>query len=72
MLVSSPTHSGYFLSSLLDRYWRPDIAKEDAIALAHKCIDELKQRLLLNTCDFSIKIVDRDGIRHIQGPGSGN
>lgn len=65
-------YCGYFLSSLLDRYWKPDITRDQAKALADRCIDELKQRFLLNTVDFSIKLVDRDGIHHLKGPGSGN
>ena len=59
-------YAGYFVSSVLDRYYTPDLTLEDALAIIDKCKDELSQRFIVNSIgDFTIKVVTAEGIRQI-------
>jgi 20S proteasome subunit beta 4 len=61
-------YAGYFCYSTMDRYYHPDMTKEEAIALIKKCIAELKTRFVANLPNWQIKIIDKAGISkiHIQ------
>ena len=63
---SAHGYAGYFLLSTMDRYWRPDMNLEDALALARMCIKELQTRFLMNQPRFKIKVADKDGTREVE------
>ncbi len=59
-------YAAFFVSSVLDRYYSPDLSLEDAIALVRRCIDELNLRFIVNaSSDFTIKVVSAEGVRQI-------
>ena len=58
-------HASYFVLSLLDKDYRPDLSEEEAIQLLTRCFEGLKKRFLINSPNFIIKIVDQNGIREI-------
>ncbi|KAJ3098616.1 Proteasome subunit beta type-2 [Phlyctochytrium planicorne] len=58
-------HASYFVMSTMDRYWKEGLTLEEAISLLKKCLAELKIRYLINLPDFTVKVVDRNGIREI-------
>lgn len=64
-------YAGFFLTGLLDRYWRKDMSREEVLALSDRCINELQTRLLVAGNHFTIKIVDKDGV-HVVKSASGN
>lgn len=65
MKIAAHGYPSYFAFSILDRYWKADMGVGDAVALLKRCIDELKQRFVLNVSEFKMKIVDKDGIRDL-------
>ncbi|KAK9764999.1 Proteasome subunit beta type-4 [Basidiobolus ranarum] len=62
---ASHGYGAFYLMSLFDRFHRPDINTEEAKVLVQKCIEELKRRFIVNLPNFSIKIIDREGIRDL-------
>ncbi|KAJ3299307.1 Proteasome subunit beta type-2 [Borealophlyctis nickersoniae] len=55
-------YASYFTMSTMDRYWKEGLTVEEAKALLRKCIAELKVRFIANLPEFTVKIVDKDGI----------
>ncbi|CAG8548911.1 7628_t:CDS:2 [Paraglomus brasilianum] len=58
-------YAAHFLFSIFDRYHRPDLSLEEAKALMKMCVGELQRRFLVNLSHFTVKVVDKDGIREI-------
>jgi 20S proteasome subunit beta 4 len=56
-------YAGHFLLGLLDRVYKPDMTEEEALEVIQQCIHQLQTRLVLSQNKFTIKIVDRNGIR---------
>lgn len=53
----------YFILSLMDRYYEKNMSLDKALQLVYKCIDEVRNRLVVAPPNFVIKIVDKDGAR---------
>ncbi|PKU33430.1 proteasome subunit beta type-2 [Limosa lapponica baueri] len=57
---------GAFLTlSILDRYYKPGITREEAVELLKKCLEELQQRFILNLASFNARFIDKDGIHEV-------
>lgn len=61
-------YAGYFLYSLFDKYYKKDLNLEEGLKLLEMCTNELKTRLALNSVDWTIKIVDKNGVRVLKAP----
>ena len=59
-------YGAYFTLGLMDRHWKPDITEEEGLALIRKCIKEMETRFIVNLTKFSIKIVNKDGVRALE------
>ncbi|KAJ1927797.1 Proteasome subunit beta type-4 [Tieghemiomyces parasiticus] len=59
-------YCGYYCTSMFDRYYRPNMDLEEAKDLIRKCLQELHHRFIINLPRFSVKVVDKDGIREIE------
>ncbi|KAG7225404.1 hypothetical protein INR49_027393 [Caranx melampygus] len=58
---------GAFLTlSILDRYYRPDLTRDEAVDLLKKCIEELNKRFILNLPSFTVRLIDREGIHDLE------
>ncbi|XP_041738914.1 proteasome subunit beta type-2 [Coregonus clupeaformis] len=58
---------GAFLTlSILDRFYRPDLTRDEAVDLLKKCIEELNKRFILNLPSFSVRLIDKDGIHDLE------
>jgi len=55
-------YASYFVLSLMDRHYRPDMTLEEGLGLLKMCLAELKTRFIVNLPDFSVKIVRPTGI----------
>ena len=59
-------YASNFIISVFDREYKYDMSVEEALEVVKKCLHELKTRFLIHQPNFSIKIVDKDGIRPIE------
>ncbi|XP_029977219.1 proteasome subunit beta type-2 [Salarias fasciatus] len=58
---------GAFLTlSILDRYYRPDLTRDEAADLLKKCIEELNKRFILNLHSFTVRLIDKEGIHDLE------
>ena len=57
-----------FVLSIFDREWVPNMSEAQGLELLKKCIDEIQIRFLVHMPEFSVKIVDKDGVRVLAQP----
>ncbi|XP_062265911.1 proteasome subunit beta type-2 [Platichthys flesus] len=58
---------GAFLTlSILDRHYKPDLTREEAMDLLRMCIQELNKRFVLNLPSFTVRLIDKDGIHDLE------
>ncbi|KAK1153123.1 proteasome subunit beta type-2 [Acipenser oxyrinchus oxyrinchus] len=58
---------GAFLTlSILDRYYKPDLTRDEAVELLKMCLEELKQRFILSLPSFNVRLIDKDGIKDLE------
>lgn len=55
-------YGSYFVMSTLDRWYRPDLSREQAIELLKRCMGELKARFIVSLPAMNVKIVDAKGV----------
>ena len=58
----------YFTFGILDRYWKKDMEKEEAIKLMMDVVDEIRTRLLYASSHYNVEICYKDRIEVIVGP----
>lgn len=58
---SAHGYGSYFVLSILDRYHRHDLSRDEAVALLLKCIQEVQKRLVISLPSFSFYIIDESG-----------
>lgn len=65
-------YAQYFVLSTMDRYWRKGMGVDEGVGVVRRCIAEVQKRLVINQPRFVIKVVDKDGVRVIQGAEKGD
>lgn len=55
-------YGSFFSLSVMDRYYRQDMTREQALDLLQQCVNEINTRFIINLASFKVKIVDREGI----------
>ena len=60
-------HGSNFLLSVMDKYYKPGMTKDEVVDLLKACIHELKVRFIIKYPRFNVQIVDKDGI-HVLDP----
>ncbi|KAJ1963882.1 Proteasome subunit beta type-4 [Dipsacomyces acuminosporus] len=58
-------YCSYFLYSVMDREYTPDITIEKALDIVKKCMEVLKSRFLVDFPEFTIKVIDQSGTRQV-------
>lgn len=58
-------YGSLFTMSIMDRHYYEDITLEEAQALLCKCVNEIRQRFIVNMPTFKVRCVDKDGIRDL-------
>eukprot|EP00850_Spirogloea_muscicola_P012000 SM000076S21821 [mRNA] locus=s76:387764:389595:+ [translate_table: standard] len=58
-------YGGFFVLSMMDKYYKKGMSLDDALALVDKCIEEIRSRLVVAPPNFIIKVVDKDGARFL-------
>merc|ERR1712100_515198 len=59
-------YAGYFCSSTIDRYYTPDLTLEEGLDILRKCVHEINTRFLMNAPKFTVKVIDKDGVRVVE------
>ena len=54
-------YASFFLLSVFDRYYKPNLTRAEARQLIKMCLEELKKRFIVNLPNFVFKIVDATG-----------
>ncbi|KAJ6655591.1 hypothetical protein lerEdw1_004943, partial [Lerista edwardsae] len=58
---------GAFLTlSILDRYYKPGLSREEALEILQKCLEEIQKRFILNLPSFNARFIDKDGIHDVK------
>jgi len=65
MKFAAHGHASYFCMSTMDRYWKENMDLEQALYVLKKCIQELNTRYIVNMTEFTVKVIDKNGIREI-------
>ncbi|KAJ1918922.1 Proteasome subunit beta type-4 [Mycoemilia scoparia] len=55
-------YTSYFAYSLMDKEYRKDLTKEEAIKLAIRCVKQLDHRFLVGQPGFILRVIDEEGI----------
>lgn len=55
-------YGGFFTTSILDRYYKPDMTVEEGTALLQKCIAEVQKRLIVNLPAFKVTLIEKGQI----------
>ncbi|XP_039268383.1 proteasome subunit beta type-2-like [Styela clava] len=58
-------YGSYFCLSILDRLYRPDLSKLEAVEILDKCMQELRKRFIIQIPAVRVRIVDKDGIHSL-------
>mmetsp|Transcript_11285 Transcript_11285/g.33934 ORF Transcript_11285/g.33934 Transcript_11285/m.33934 type:complete len:198 (+) Transcript_11285:195-788(+) len=66
MNIAGTGYGSYFVLSMCDRLWHPDMTEDQALALMEKGIAEVKARLVVAPPSYVIKVVDKNGIREVK------
>jgi len=58
-------YGAHFSLSIMDRYYKPDMSKEEALDLVQKCVDEIRRRFIVNMPVFKVRMINKDGIHNL-------
>ncbi|XP_060559559.1 proteasome subunit beta type-2-like [Ruditapes philippinarum] len=58
-------YGALFTMSIMDRHYYDDITLEEAMDLLSKCVNEIRQRFIVNMPTFKVRCIDKDGIRDL-------
>eukprot|EP01086_Lenisia_limosa_P009831 TRINITY_DN33509_c0_g1_i1.p1 TRINITY_DN33509_c0_g1~~TRINITY_DN33509_c0_g1_i1.p1 ORF type:complete len:193 (+),score=28.62 TRINITY_DN33509_c0_g1_i1:160-738(+) len=58
-------YSSHFLLALFDDMYKPDLTQEEGIELLRKCQEALSKRMVHQTPEYVVKLVNRDGIQKV-------
>lgn len=59
-------YGAYFALSTMDRYHRPDMNLDEGLELLRRCVNELKTRFIVDLGTFTVRVVDKDGVRLVK------
>lgn len=63
-------YTAMFVTPVLDREWKPDLTEQEALEVMDHCIVAIQKRFLVSMPSFTIKVVDKDGVRTVREPGT--
>ncbi|GFG39406.1 hypothetical protein Cfor_08355 [Coptotermes formosanus] len=58
-------YGGFFSLSIMDRYHKADVSKDDAYEIMKKCVREIHKRLIVNLPNFKVQLIDKNGIHDL-------
>ncbi|KAF4756378.1 Proteasome subunit beta type-4 [Perkinsus olseni] len=61
-------YASYFVLGLLDKLYKKGMSQEEGLDAINQCIKECKNRFIIDKSNFTVKVVDKDGIRSVVSP----
>lgn len=58
-------YGGMFCNSIFDRYHHENITQDEAYDIFKKCVKEIQKRLIINLPNFTVTVVDKDGVKQL-------
>lgn len=58
-------YGGMFSLSIMDRHYKKDMTKEEALGLLQQCITEIQKRFLVDTPQFKVRMVSKTGVEDL-------
>lgn len=58
-------YAAFVGTSIMDRHYRPDSTLAEGLDLMRKVVAEVHKRLIINMPSFTVKVVDKEGIRDL-------
>jgi 20S proteasome alpha/beta subunit len=59
-------YAAYFVLSVFDKYYKPDLTLEEGKKIVKKALEQIKLRFTIAPHGFIVKVVDAEGIRRIE------
>ena len=56
-------YGSYFISSVFDNNWKPNMTLEEGLGLAKKCINEIQTRFLISQTKFIVTMISKKGMQ---------
>jgi len=56
-------YGSFFTLSVMDRYYREDMTKDEVLDLLQKCLNEIRERFIINLPSFKVKVITQDGVQ---------
>jgi len=60
-------YGGYFCYSILDRVYKENFTLDEALTALKMCLKEVKNRFSIDLPTFQAMVIDKDGIRKVDG-----
>lgn len=58
-------YGSFFTMSIMDRHYHADITLDQAKELLSKCVNEIRQRFIVNMPTFKVRCITKDGIQDL-------
>ncbi|XP_006825580.1 proteasome subunit beta type-2-like [Saccoglossus kowalevskii] len=58
-------YGSFFTLSVMDRYYKKGLSRDEAVQLLSLCIDEIKKRFIVSLPTFKVRIIDKDGVHDL-------
>ncbi|KAK7501085.1 hypothetical protein BaRGS_00007570 [Batillaria attramentaria] len=58
-------YGAMFTLSIMDRYYKPGMTKDEAFQLLQRCITEIQKRFLVDQPQFKVRVVSKSGVEDL-------
>ncbi|GCB70273.1 hypothetical protein scyTo_0010736 [Scyliorhinus torazame] len=65
-LFTAHGYGAFLTHSILDRYYKPELTREEAVELLKKCLQEYQKQFILNLPSFTVQVIDNNGVHDME------
>ena len=58
-------YGSYFGMSICDKYFKPDMNEQEAVALLQKILAEIQKRFFINLPSFHVRVINKAGVKDL-------
>ena len=66
MNIAGTGYGSYFVLSMFDKLYKPDVTQAEALDMMIKGVEEVKRRLVVAPPAYKVVVIDRDGVRDVK------